>query len=155
MPVRSWNARTHRKTFAPLPFNKFNLQRDESAQIIKTERNGNERCTERWLPLQHRFCTVVENGTATQRKRNGDGTLTFLCPLLYTACALTWDSLKFYNSRTQHDMEMKLASIAFSPWVAEDYRSSWLQTLGHSPYIRDTICKYYLNMLIRLKWMHT
>ena len=57
-----------------------------------------------------------------------------------------WSS---YNSRTEHDTEMKLTQIHFSRRVAEGFRSSWLQTLGNqlidrSLYIRYTDHKYYL-----------
>ena len=36
-----------------------------------------------------------------------------------------------YNSQTERDMEIKLASLDFSRRIAECSRSSWLQTLGH------------------------
>ena len=49
-----------------------------------------------------------------------------------------------HNSWTELDVEMKLASIDFSRWVAEGFRSSWLQTLAnqlidYSPCIKSTI----------------
>ena len=49
-------------------------------------------------------------------------------------------------------MEIKLTSVDFSCLVAEDSRSSWLQTLGNqfidrSPYIRYTNRKYYCIIL--------
>ena len=62
---------------------------------------------------------------------------------LSTCCILWARSLEtpssFCNSRSKHDMEMKLTSINFSRRVLEGSRSLWLQTLGNrlidqSPY---------------------
>ena len=73
---------------------------------------------------------------------------TFKAELYHAQVHLTLLDFSQLTNRTQCG-EMKLTSIDFSQRVAEDSRSSWLQTLGnqlinHSPYIRYTNHKYYL-----------
>ena len=69
--------------------------------------------------------------------------------------------LSFYNSRTKHDLKMKLTSVDFSRQGAEGSRSSWLQTLSdqlinRSPFIRymenDICCMNFKKLLLSLKW---
>ena len=42
---------------------------------------------------------------------------------IHTTCTFTWDSLKFYNLQTEHDMETKLKSIDFSWQGTESFNS--------------------------------
>ena len=49
---------------------------------------------------------------------------------LFILCVRSLETSRFYNSRTEHDIEMRLTSIDFSGQSAEGFRSSCLRTLS-------------------------
>ena len=86
----------------------------------------------------------------------------YLCDMHAHSLETQWH---FHNSRTEHNMEMKLTSIGFSHWVAEDSRAHgckpWVINLLSIPHTLGilaaniTYCRISFDTLMSIKWMCT